>query len=808
MPDYNPLSIQQKWQHYWEENGINTLSRQDLVDAEKPFYNLVMFPYPSAEGLHIGNVFAYTGADVLGRFKRLNNFDVFEPMGFDAFGIHSENFALKQGIHPNRLVPSNISNFTRQLKLLGLMLDWNHQLDTTSPDYYKWTQWLFIRLFKAGLAEQREGKVNWCPSCKTVVANEQVIQGLCERCDSHVEGRSLLQWFFKISKYAPRLLDNLDEIDWSDRTVASQRNWIGRSDGVEIKFDIVESDQSIQAFTTRADTLAGATFIVLAPEHPLVTEIATSGRLPAVSEYVNETSKRSVVDRQRPDQEKTGVWTGAFCINPITQQQMPVWVADYVLVEYGTGAIMAVPAHDQRDFDFAKEFDLPVRQVIRPPNEEGSEELTEAYVGPGVMINSLEFDGLANEEGKRQVTESLQAKGKADAVISYRLHDWCISRQRYWGPPIPIIHCESCGAQPVPEEDLPVVLPSLDNFQPDESGHSPLARDTEWMKVDCPSCAKPARRETDVSDNFLDSGWYFLRYPCTDNHDSALDVEMLKKWFPVTSYIGGQEHAVLHLMYARFLTMALNDLGLVDDEEPFQKFRAHGVVVKDGRKMSKSRGNVVNPDDLIDAFGADVVRTHLMFLGPFEKGGDHQDDGIHGPASFLRRAWQSVYDAEDKEMDPEIERVLHRTVKKVTDDYENLRFNTAIAAMMEYLNVVRFNSRKLARDEVEPLVILLAPVAPHLAEELWEKLGHRESIFTSASWPEYDPAKAVADLIEIGVQINGKVRGTIKISIDADEEQAMDSARNHPNVASYLEGATIRKSVFIPKRTLSLVLAN
>jgi len=626
-PSYDPSDIELRWQERWEAEGTNRFTTQQFREARRPFFNLMMFPYPSAEGLHVGNIYAFTGADVHGRYRRLLGDDVFEPIGFDAFGIHSENFALKVGVHPMDLIPRNVANFTRQLRRIGGMFDWQHTVDTTSPEYYRWTQWVFLQLYKGGLAERKEAPVNWCPSCMTVLANEQVIAGECERCDTPVEMRRIAQWFFRISDYAERLLSNLDHLDWSPTTRKAQQNWIGRSEGAELRFPVIPAsgapDEGLEVavYTTRPDTVFGATYMVLAPEHPLVSRITSDAQRAAVDQYQADATRTDLVSRQRTDKTKTGVFTGGYCRNPATGEPVPVWIADYVLMNYGTGAIMAVPGHDERDFEFAVRFDLPITRVVAGPEQDASTPLPEAYSGAGTLVNSGRFDGLSIEEGKRAITAWLEEKGAGELRVNFRLHDWCISRQRYWGPPIPIVYCDACGPVPVPEDQLPVILPRVDDYKPDDSGVSPLARVEEWYRTPCPSCGAPARRETDVSDTFLDSAWYFLRYPSTDFHDRAFDPEITRNWLPVHTYIGGNEHAVLHLMYSRFVTMALKDLGHLDFEEPFTRFRAHGLIIREGAKMSKSRGNVIVPDPIIERYGADTFRLYLMFLGPFEEGG-------------------------------------------------------------------------------------------------------------------------------------------------------------------------------------------
>ncbi|NNM35018.1 MAG: leucine--tRNA ligase, partial [Gemmatimonadetes bacterium] len=624
---YRPAAVEEKWQEIWEREGTNSLTLDELRTAESPFYNLMMFPYPSAEGLHVGNIYAFTGADIHGRYKRMVGHTVFEPIGFDAFGIHSENFALKVGTHPMELIPRNVANFTRQLRRIGGMFDWKHTVDTTDPAYYKWTQWLFLQLFKAGLAEHKEAPVNWCPSCMTVLANEQVISGACERCGTPVEQRRIKQWFFKITKYVERLLDNLDRIDWSETTLKAQRNWIGRSEGGELRFPIARqgdggweaTDDLVPVFTTRPDTVFGATYVVLAPEHPLVEAVTTPEAKAAVEDYQTRTAATDLVARQKADKTKTGVFTGGHCINPATGEAIPVWIADYVLMEYGTGAIMAVPGHDERDFEFASALGLPIVRVVAGDGEDGDTPLTEAFTENqrGRLVNSGRYDGMDVPDAKAAIIRDLADRGLGELRVNYRLHDWCVSRQRYWGPPIPIIHCDACGAVPVPEEDLPVELPAVEDFRPDDSGISPLARVESWYRVPCPRCGATARRETDVSDNFLDNSWYFLRYPSTDFDDRPFDPEITRHWLPVNTYIGGNEHAVLHLLYSRFTTMALHDMGHLDFEEPYDRFRAHGLIIREGAKMSKSKGNVIVPDPIIEEYGADTFRLYLMFLGPF-----------------------------------------------------------------------------------------------------------------------------------------------------------------------------------------------
>src|SRR5437868_6010274 len=712
VPPYDPQLVEAKWQERWVREHTN---EPDLDRARRPFYNLMMFPYPSAEGLHVGNMFAFTGADIYGRFKRLQGYDVFEPIGFDAFGIHSENYALSVGINPAQLIPKNIETFRRQLRRFGGMFDWRHELSTTDPRYYKWTQWVFLQLFAAGLAFRKQAAVNWCPKDMSVIANEQVINGYCERHpDTKVEQRFLEQWFFNITKYAEPLLRNLERLDWSDSTRTLQRNWIGRSEGAEVIFE-TPAGAKIPVFTTRPDTVFGATYLVLAPEHPLVDQ-------------------------------------------------------------------------------------LPSR------TEEG------------VLVSSGEFDGLSCREAKRGVVAWLQEKGLATPQVRYRLHDWCISRQRYWGPPIPIIYCDACGPVAVPERDLPVELPFIQDFRPDASGVSPLARHKEWYFVKCPQCGSQGRRETDVSDTFLDSAWYFLRYPSTEFDDRPWDTARTTTWLPVSSYIGGNEHAVLHLLYSRFVTMVLRELGKLHFDEPFPKLRAHGLIIKDGAKMSKSRGNVVIPDAYIQKWGADTLRMYLMFLGPFQEGGDFRDTSIIGVRRFLDKLWATAHEAArltpgaspgvpgsvGAGLPPAVERKLHQTIKKVTADTERLDYNTAISAMMEYLNTVR-DERTAVRGAIEPLVVMVAPYAPHLAEELWSLFGHQGSIFTAA-WPAFDERRAAAGDVEVVVQVNGKVRGRVTVGRGASEAEVVALAMKDESVRKFVDGKPVRKTVYVQDRLLNLVV--
>ena len=806
---YHPELVEAKWQARWAEHHTN---EPDLDSAPRPFYNLMMFPYPSAEGLHVGNFFAFTGADVYGRFKRLQGYQVFEPMGFDAFGIHSENYALRIGTHPAELIPRNIENFRRQLKRLGGMFDWRHQLSTTDPAYYRWTQWLFLQLYHAGKAYKKKAAVNWCPRDKTVLANEQVINGACERCGAMVEQRFLEQWFFRITEYTERLLANLDDpakMDWSASTAIAQRNWIGRSEGAEIDFP--SEAGPIRVFTTRPDTLFGASFLVLAPEHPLVDRLTAASERSAVEDYRKAAAAKDIVTRKVGEKDKTGVFTGGFAVNPATGAKIPIWIADYVLMEYGTGAIMGVPAHDERDFLFALAYRLPIVRVLAAEGEHGSTPVYEASTGSAGfrLVNSGQFSELPAEQGLRAIVAWLEAEQLGKGRVQYRLYDWCISRQRYWGPPIPIIYCDACGPVPVPEADLPVLLPLIPDFQPDDSGISPLARHEEWYRVPCPRCGGQAHRETDVSDTFLDSAWYYLRYLATEFEDRPFDRERNQRWLPVASYIGGNEHAVLHLLYSRFIAMVLHDQGQLNFEEPFRKFRAHGTIVKDGAKMSKSRGNVVIPDQYVAKWGADTFRTYLMFLGPYEEGGDFRDESLSGPRRFLDKVWELVQRCERRTLTGEelhhgIVIKWHQTKKRVTAGLETLSYNTAIAALMELLKALRevnCSERKLVKE----FVIMLAPFAPHFAEECWERLGAKTSVF-EAAWPSWDEALTLEQEIEVPVQVNGKTRSRVRVPRGSTEAHVVATAMRDPAVRRFIDGGTPSKVIYVRDRLLNLVV--
>jgi leucyl-tRNA synthetase len=806
-PRYDFAALEAKWRTRWEEQR---LYRVDLWRAPRPYYNLMMFPYPSAEGLHVGNMYAYIGSDIHGRWKAMQGYDVFEPIGFDAFGIHSENFAIQRGIHPRELTARNVERFReRQLKRIGNRFDWSHEVHTTDPCYYRWTQWIFLQLFKNGLAERKTAPVNWCPKDKTVLADEQVINGHCERCGTPVERRWLEQWFLKLTNYASRLLDNLDWIDWSERVKTIQRNWIGRSEGLEFAMEIEGMPgETVQVYTTHPETIFGMTFVALAPQHPLVARITGSAQQAAVASY-QQTANRL---QTGSEQAMTGVFTSAYARHPLTGECIPIWVADFVLEGYGAGAIMGVPAHDERDLAFARAKDLPVRVVVVPSHSAivpVSDQMQEAFVQPGILIDSAEYTGMTSAQAADAIISWFEERGRGKRVAKYRLRDWLISRQRYWGPPIPIIYCPRHGTVPVPEEQLPVLLPEVENWMPTGTGASPLAAIESFVNTTCPICGQPARRETDVSDNFLDSAWYFLRYLSHDDDTQPWNPALARKWLPIDMYIGGVEHSVLHMMYVRFITMALHDLGYLEFEEPFKRFRANGTITKDGAKISKSRGNVVNPDDYISRFGADVFRVYLVFMGPYEAGGDFSDRGIGGVVRFLDRVWslvmQNAERARDEAPQGEERRTLHRLIKRVTEDLAALKYNTAVAALMEYLHTLEAR-QEVTRKELQTLLLLLAPMAPYITDELWQRLGHDRSIHAQ-SWPVFDAEAIEAETMLLVVQVNGRVRGRIEVASDTPRDEIEDQALLVPQVQPFIADRTISRLIYVPGRLVNIVTA-
>jgi leucyl-tRNA synthetase len=807
-PRYDFAVFEAKWRECWEREN---LYQADLAHAKHPYYNLMMFPYPSAEGLHVGNLYAYIGSDIHGRWMAMQGYDVFEPIGFDAFGIHSENFAIQRGIHPRVLTARNVDRFReQQLKRIGNRFDWSHEVATTDPRYYRWTQWIFLQLFKNGLAERKTAPVNWCPKDKTVLADEQVIDGHCERCGTLVERRWLEQWFLKLTMYAQKLLDHLEWLDWSDRVKLLQRTWIGRSEGLEFAIAIEGMpDIRVHVYTTRPDTIFGMTFVALAPFHPLTPQITTTTQLTAVAAY-QQTANRLQANRERP---MTGVFTGAYALHPLTGERMPIWIADFVLESSGAGAVMGVPAHDERDLAFAKVMGLPVRTVIvQPGMAHPTEGPQEAFVQPGVLINSAGYSGMTSAQAADALFTWFEESGQGHRVAKYRLRDWLISRQRYWGPPIPIIYCQEHGAVPVPEEQLPVLLPDVEHWMPTGTGASPLAAIESFVHTICPICGQPAHRETDVSDNFLDSAWYFLRYISYDDETQPWDPDLLRKWLPVDMYIGGAEHSVLHLMYVRFLTMALHDLGLLEFEEPFKRFRANGMITKDGAKISKSKGNIVNPDSYMTRFGVDVFRVHLMFMGSYQAGGDFSDQGIGGVVRFLDRVWslvtQHAENASANAPQGEEWHVIHRLIKRVTEDLATLKYNTAVAALMGYLNALETRST-LTREELQTLLILLAPMAPYITEELWQKLKHpgQNHSIHATSWPSFDAEAIGAETLILPIHINGRVRGRIEVAHDTPEAEIKRQALQVPQVQSLLAIRKVTRIIYVPERLVNIVTA-
>ena len=796
MSQYNHTAIEKKWRENWEKHPIN------VNDGKKEkYYCLDMFPYPSGSGLHVGHWRGYVISDVWSRYQLLRGKYVIHPMGWDAFGLPAENYAIKMGVHPAISTESNIKNIKRQINEIAAIYDWDMEVNTTDPAFYKWTQWIFVQMFKKGLAYEKEFPINWCPSCKTGLANEEVVNGCCERCGTPVTKKNLRQWMLKITAYADRLLNDLDKLDWPEKVKKMQTDWIGKSYGAEVDFGVEGRDEKITVYTTRPDTLYGATFMVLAPEHAMAKSLATDETREAVEKYIFDSSMRSNVDRLQ-DKEKTGVFTGTYAINPINGAKVPIWLSDYVLADYGTGAIMCVPAHDDRDFEFAKKFNIPIIQVIAKDGKE-IENMTEAYTeASGTMINSGEWNGMESSVLKKEAPEMIEKRGIGHKRVNYKLRDWVFSRQRYWGEPIPIVHCPKCGNVPVPEDQLPLKLPEVESYQPTGTGESPLAAIDEWVNTTCPCCGGPAKRETDTMPQWAGSSWYYIRYTDPKNKEALASKEAMKYWLPVDWYNGGMEHTTLHLLYSRFWHKFLYDQGVVTCPEPYQKRTSHGMILgENGEKMSKSRGNVINPDDIVAEFGADTLRTYEMFIGAFDLSASWSQEGVKGCRRFLERVWKlqdSLVDGDS--YSKELESKMHQTIKKVSSDYESLKYNTAIAAMMTLVNEI-YKAGKVTRKEFETLLILLNPVAPHMTEELWADLGYEGRLYQTA-WPEFDEEKTVEAVAEIAVQINGKMRGTIKIAKDADKETAIAAAKEA--VADKLTG-NIVKEIYVPGRIVNIV---
>lgn len=806
---YEAGPVEAKWQARWEKDGIyNT----DLSNPGEKFYFLTMLPYTSGD-LHVGHWYPMSPSDAAARYKRMNGKNVFFPMGFDAFGLPAENAAIKRGIHPRVWTYQNIDRMRGQLKRMGAMFDWKHEVITADPEYYRWNQWFFIKMFEKGLAYRKMAPANWCPSCQTVLANEQVVNGACERCGTAVIQKDLEQWFFRIRDYAEELLD-FSHMEWPDPVVTMQRNWIGRSEGLEVAFGLDipgVDDKAIRVFTTRPDTIFGVTFMVLAPEHPLVEKITTPEHRLAVEEYVDQARRQTEIERLSTEREKTGVFTGAYCTNKFNGARVPIWIADYALVWYGTGAVMGVPAHDERDFAFAKKFGLDCPVVIAPPDWDTSP-LDAAYLEPGKMVNSGQFDGLPNEEGKLAIMNFAEEQGWGERKVTYRLRDWLISRQRAWGTPIPMIYCETDGIVPVPEEQLPVELPDDAEYLP--TGKSPLARHEGFVNVACPRCGNPARRETDTMDTFMDSNWYFIRYLSPDYEDGPVDPKLAESWLPVDQYSGGAEHAVMHLLYARFFWKVARDLGVVKGPEPFLRLLNQGQILgPDGQRMSKSRGNVVAPDDQVEKWGADCFRCYLMFIGPWEDGGPFRVDGISGIDRWLNRSWNLVVNepAFGDVDGTDLRRLTHKTLRRVTEDYDGFRWNTALAAMMEMVNGLTRSreagpvNKEAWNEAIENMVLMMAPVAPHIAEELWERCGRPYSVHLQ-SWPVWDPALAREDEITLVVQVNGKVRDRLSAPAEITEAAATELAMASPIVQRYLEGKAPKLVKYVPGKLVNIVV--
>ncbi len=804
---YNHQEIEPKWRDYWRDNRLHE-ARDD--DPRPKYYCLDMFPYPSGSGLHVGHWRSYVLPDCWSRYKWLQGYKVLHPMGWDAFGSPAENDAIKKGIHPAVGTRNNIENFKRQLNDIGAIYDWSREVNTTDPDYYKWTQWIFVQMFKHGLAYKTFMPVNWCPSCKTGIANEDVVNGRCERCGTEVTKKELNQWMLRITKYADRLLDHLQQLDWPEKVKTMQANWIGRSYGAEVEFSAIKPDGSqaaLKIFTTRPDTLFGATYMVLAPEHPLVSDLTTKDRQSEIQVYIDKVKSESDVDRAAKT-EKTGAFTGSYAINPMNQEKIPIWIADYVLMAYGTGAIMAVPAHDERDYEFAKKFGIEIREVISSVAGIAHE----AYAGEGTLINSGEFTGKSSDEGRAAITRWLENRGIGKGTVNYKLRDWVFSRQRYWGEPIPIVHCPKCGSVPVDEKDLPVRLPDVERYEPTGTGESPLAAIDNWVNVTCPKCDGPAKRETDTMPQWAGSSWYFLRY-ASPHEPEALISQAGKQWLPVDMYVGGIEHAVLHLLYSRFFTMFLYDIGLVNFEEPFTRLFNQGMITYIGKsgkaeKMSKSKGNVVNPDDLVRDFGCDSLRMYELFVGPPELDAEWNDKGIEGVYRFLKRAWHWVTMHNGQwPSTPSREMLVqrHLLLKNVTERLESFRMNTIVSSFMEFINEVTTMREAPDLQTVESFLVAISPFAPHFAEELWKRTGHEPTIFMQR-WPKWDEAYTTADSVTVAVQINGKLRGTVVVKTDSEEDDVLTAAARHPEVTRYLDGKQIRKKVYVKNRILNLVV--
>ena len=799
--EYNFKQVEKKWQDIWYSQ--NTFAAKNDYSLPK-FYCLVEFPYPSGQGLHVGHPRSYTALDIVARKKRLQGYNVLYPMGWDAFGLPTENYAIKNHVHPAEVTKNNIAHFKSQLQALGFSFDWTREINTTDPDYYKWTQWIFLQLFKRGLAYKKKMAVNWCTSCKCVLANEEVVNGVCERCGSEVIRKEQSQWMLKITAYADRLVKDLDDVDFIDRVKVQQRNWIGKSHGAEVDFTTTLGD-TLTVYTTRCDTLFGATYMVISPEHPLIEKWAPNIKnMDEVRAYQQEAAKKSDFERTEINKEKTGVkLDGVMGINPVNDQEIPIFISDYVLTSYGTGAIMAVPAHDTRDWEFAKKFDLPIIEVVAGGEDVQKEAFTDCATGK--LVNSGFLTGMSVEDAKKAMTEWLEKEGKGREKVNFKLRDWVFSRQRYWGEPIPIVKCEKCGYVPLPESELPLRLPNVESYEPTDTGESPLAKITDWVNTTCPCCGGPAKRETDTMPQWAGSSWYFLRYTDPHNDQALASKEALDYWTPVDWYNGGMEHTTLHLLYSRFWHKFLYDIGVVPTSEPYKKRTSHGMILgENGEKMSKSRGNVVNPDEIVDRYGADTMRLYEMFIGDFEKAAPWNSDSIKGCKRFVERFWnlQEIV-TNSEEYSTELEPLMHKTIKKVSEDIENLKCNTAIAAMMTLLNKI-YDQKRITRGELRTLTILLNPFAPHVTEEMWENM-HFGGFVHEAKWPEYDESKTVENSVVIVLQIMGKVRSRMTIPVDMPKDQVLALAKQDEKIASAIAGKTIKKEIYVPNKLVNIV---
>ena len=797
--DYKPQEIEKKWQDYWEDN--NFYKAEDFSKKPKK-YILVEFPFVSGQGLHVGHTRGYVALDAIARKKRMEGYNVLFPIGWDAFGLPTENYAIKKGVHPKEVTKENIINFKRQIKNLGLSFDWSREVDTSNPDYYKWTQWIFLQLFRKGLAYQSKIPINWCPSCKIGLAHEEVINGKCERCGHQVEQKEIKQWMLRITEYADRLIEDLEKVDYPKEIKTQQVEWIGKSHGTEVEFKVKDSLEKIKVFTTRADTLFGTTVVVLAPEHPLVKTLTMEDCRKESREYIRKSKEKTEFERTKLEKEKTGVFIGSYCINPINGKEVPIWVGDYVVSTYGGGAVMVVPAHDKRDYDFAKKYGLEIREVVS-----GGDISKGAFVNYGELVNSGKFNTLSSGNAIEKISRWLEKNGLGRKTVNYKLRDWVFSRQHYWGEPIPIIHCEKCGVVPVPEKELPVELPYIKNYQPTETGESPLATVEDWVRVKCPKCGGQARRETDTMPNWAGSNWYYVRYCDPKNDKEIAGIKKLKYWLPVDWYDGGTEHITLHLLYSRFIYKFLFDIKAVPTAEPYQKRTSHGIVLaEDNRKMSKSFGNVVNPDNIVKKYGADTLRVYEMFMGPFDQVIAWNAESLNGVFRFLNKVWKLVLGCKDNQKSSGgVLRKIHQLNKKVSGDIEKMKFNTAIAAFMEFVNFGLDNKDDIGKDTIERMLILLTPLAPHISEELWEVLGHEKSI-SKESWAKFDLDLVKEERITLVIQINGKIRDEVEVDASISEKEAEKLALRRKKVQDWTENKEIKKTVFVPRKLINFVI--